>query len=83
MRSKEDEPRPRGRDEHAEVPTEAKLLLTLEEAARYTGIGINAFREISHDPDFADEVVCVVGKRRLFRRTRLEEYVDSWRGCEL
>lgn len=83
MRSKEDEPRPRGRDEHAEVPTEAKLLLTLAEASAYTGIGINALREISHDTDFEDEVICVVGKRRLFRRQRLEEFIDSWSGCEL
>jgi hypothetical protein len=65
------------------LPLSSKLLLTLEEAAQYTGIGINRFRELSHDPDFADEVVCVVGKRRLFRRMRLEEYIDSWSGCEL
>lgn len=65
------------------VPVESKLLLTLEEAATYTGIGVNAFREISHDPDFADEVVCVVGKRRMFKRQCLEEYINSWAGCEL
>ena len=65
------------------VPLSSKLLLTLDEAAQYTGIGINRFRELSHDPDFADEVVCVVGRRRLFRRQRLEEYMYSWQGCEL
>lgn len=83
MRNKGDESSPKVRDEHGYVSIEAKLLLTLSEAARYTGIGINAFREISHDPDFAEEVVCMVGRRRLFKRQCLEGYINSWAGCEL
>lgn len=56
------------------VPIHHKLLLTLEEASSYTGLGINKLREISHDPEFADQVIYVSGRRRLFKRARLDEW---------
>ena len=63
---------------------EHKLLLTLGEAAEYTGLGVKRFRRIvNEDPDFVEEVTCVIGARRYFRRKRLEEYSDSCPGWEL
>lgn len=65
----------------ATVPVHHKLLLTLDEASSYTGLGINRLREISHDPEFADQVIYFSGRRRLFKRTRLDEwfYLDAGR----
>lgn len=57
------------------VPIHRKILLTLEEAAAYSGIGVNRLRELSHDPDFAD-VIYISGKRRLFKRRPLREYLE-------
>lgn len=56
------------------VPIENKVLLTLEEASEYVGLGINRLRTLSyHDPDFAD-CVYVAGRRRMFKREALLEY---------
>jgi hypothetical protein len=59
------------------TPIHRKLLLNLEEAASYTGVGVNRLRELSHDADFEREVVCVVGRRRMFVRARLEEFFSG------
>lgn len=62
------------------VPLEHKLLLTLEEAAAYTGLGINRFRDLSNnDPDF-EAVIYQAGNRRMFKRRQLEEYFDYSNG---
>lgn len=62
------------------VPLEHKLLLTLEEAAAYTGLGINRFRDLSNnDPDF-ESVIYQAGNRRMFKRRQLEEYFDYSNG---
>ena len=64
----------------ADVPVYRKILLTLEEASALSGVGVNRLRELSRDPDFASEVVCLIGRRRYYRRRRLEEYLDGFRG---
>lgn len=61
------------------VPIHRRVLLTLEEASAYSGIGINRLRELSHDPDFAD-VIYVSGRRRLFKRRPLREYLEMSAG---
>lgn len=58
-----------------EVPIWRKANLTLEEAAAYTGIGINKLRTISNERDC--EFVLFVGSKRLIKRQRLEEYLDK------
>lgn len=57
------------------VPIAQKRLLTLEEAAEYTGIGINKLRDISNDEHC--DFVLWNGARRLLKRTKLEAYLDS------
>ena len=57
------------------IPIWEKAYLTLAEAAEYTGIGVNKLREIS-DQEYC-EFVLWVGNRRLLKRKKLEEYLDS------
>mgnify|MGYP002511160039 FL=1 len=57
------------------VPIWEKVLLTLEEAASYTGIGINKLREISSKEDCS--FVIWNGSKRLFKRAKLEEYLEK------
>ena len=53
-----------------EVDISKKCLLTLEEAAGYTGIGVNKLRDMS-------TWVLWNGARRMIKRTKLEAYLDS------
>lgn len=57
------------------VPIAQKRLLTLEEAAEYTGIGINKLRDISNDEHC--DFVLWNGARRMLKRTKLEAYLDT------
>lgn len=59
---------------HFDVPIWEKSTLTLEEAAAYTGIGINKLRTMS-DAEDCDWVLWV-GKRRLLKRRKLDDYLD-------
>lgn len=56
-----------------EVRISEKVLLTLEEAAAYTGIGINKLRILT-DTDYAN---CVLwnGSKRLLKREKLKDYL--------
>ena len=56
------------------VPIWERTTLTLEEAAAYTGIGINKLREMSNEPDCS--FIIWLGNKRLFKRKKLEEYLD-------
>lgn len=58
-----------------EVPIWEKSNLTLEEAAAYSGVGINKLREISDDRNC--DFVLWVGTKRLLKRKRLDEYLDK------
>ena len=57
-----------------QVPIWEKSNLTLEEAAAYSGIGINKLREMSDSKD------CTFGlwngTKRLLKRRRLDEHID-------
>ena len=57
------------------VPVWQKVTLTLEEAASYTGIGVNKLREISNDENC--NFVLWNGSRRLFKREKLETYLNK------
>ena len=52
-----------------------KFLLTLEEAASYTGIGINRLRELTNQENC--NFVLWVGTRRMLKRIKLEAYLDA------
>lgn len=56
------------------VPIWKKATLTLEEAASYTGIGVNKLRELSNREDC--NFVLWNGTRRLFKREKLEAYLN-------
>lgn len=57
-----------------EVPIWEKSNLTLEEAAAYSGIGINKLREISNEESCP--FVLWVGTKRPIKRRRLDAYLE-------
>jgi hypothetical protein len=57
------------------VPIWEKSNLTLEEAAAYTGIGVNRLRELSEQESC--DYILWVGNRRMFRRKKLDDYLDK------
>ena len=57
-----------------EVPIWGKSNLTLEEAAAYSGIGINKLRELSNRDDC--EFVLWVGSKRLIKRRLLDQFLE-------
>lgn len=57
------------------VPIWEKANLTLEEAAEYTGIGINKLREISDDPNC--DYVLWNGSKRMLKRERLARFLEE------
>ena len=58
-----------------EVLIKDKVLLTLDEAAAYTGIGINKLRSLS-DSEHCPFVLWN-GNKRLLKRKPLEEYLEK------
>ena len=58
-----------------EVPIWEKSNLTLEEAAAYSGIGINKLREITNERGC--NFVLFVGTKRLIKRRRLDAYLET------
>lgn len=57
-----------------EVPIWEKSNLTLEEAAVYSGVGINKLRELSNRDDC--EFVLWVGSKRLIKRKLLDQFLE-------
>lgn len=55
-----------------EMPWYFKMLLTLEEASRYTGIGINKMRVICNENE---KLNLWNGSRRLIKRKELEKFI--------
>lgn len=58
-----------------EVPIWEKTTLTLEEAAAYTGIGVQKLRDISADEQC--KFVLWNGTKRLLKRKQLDEYLEK------
>ena len=58
-----------------EVPIWERALLTLNEAADYTGIGINKLRTLSDEPGC--DFVIWIGCKRMFKRKKLDEFLDE------
>lgn len=57
------------------VPIWERVTITLEEAAAYTGIGVCKLREMSNEPGC--DYVLWVGGRRLFKRRKLDEFLEK------
>ena len=49
--------------------------LTLEEATAYSGIGRDRLVRLADDPNC--DFVLTIGHKRLFKRKKLDEYVDN------
>ena len=58
-----------------EVPIWEKSNLTLEEAAVYSGRGINKLRKMTDREDCT--FVLWIGTKRLIKRRKLDEYVEK------
>ena len=58
-----------------EVPIWEKSNLTLEEAAAYSGIGINKLREITNERGC--NFVLFIGTKRLIKRRLLDAYIET------
>jgi len=58
-----------------EVPIWEKSNLTLEEAAAYSGIGINKLRKLSDDEQC--RFVLWIGSKRLIKRRQLDEFTEK------
>ena len=58
-----------------EVPIWEKSNLTLEEAAAYSGIGINKIRQLTNSERCV--FVLWVGSKRLIKRKKFDEYLEE------
>jgi hypothetical protein len=58
-----------------DIPLWEKSNLTLEEAAAYSGVGINKLRTLSDDENCP--FVLWVGNKRLLKRRKLDEFFDD------
>lgn len=58
-----------------EVPIWEKSNLTLDEAAAYSGIGINRLRTLTDNDDC--EFVLWIGSKRLIKRRKFDEYIEK------
>jgi len=58
-----------------EVPIWEKSNLTLEEAAAYSGIGINKLREITNERGC--NFVLFIGTQRLIKQRLLDAYIEK------
>lgn len=58
-----------------QVPIYKKLNLTIKEAAEYSNIGINRISEMISDENCP--FALFVGRKRLIKREKFEEYISS------
>ena len=60
--------------EKLNIPVWEKMNLTIEEAAAYSGIGINRIKELSNDEDCP--FVLWVGSKRLIKRKKFDDFIE-------
>ena len=58
-----------------QIPIWEKSNLTLEDAAAYSGIGINKLRQLTDDDNC--EFVLWIGTKRLIKRRKFDEYIEK------
>ena len=58
-----------------EIPIWEKSNLTLEEAALYSGIGINKIRELTNDDKCP--FVLFVGNKRMIKRKKFDSFIEQ------
>ena len=57
-----------------EIPFWEKTNLTLEEAAAYSGIGVNKLRELTNEEGC--EFVLWVGSKRLIKKQKFNDFIE-------
>lgn len=57
------------------IPFWEKSNLTINEAAKYSGIGRNKIRELTEDEGC--QFVLWIGTRRLIKRRKFDEYIEK------
>ena len=57
------------------VPIHEKVTLTIEEAAAYSGIGVNKIRELANDP--RNRIGLNIGRRMLIKRKEFEKLLTE------
>lgn len=62
-------------DKLALVPLWEKVTLSLEEATAFSGLGRDKLIELADDPDC--EFIIWVGRKRLYKRKKLEEFIEK------
>lgn len=62
--------------ERESIPVWEKPYLTLDEAAAFFNIGINRLRDMSNEEEDCCFIIWI-GNKRLFKRRKLEEYLES------
>lgn len=58
-----------------DIPFWEKSNLTVEETARYSGIGINRIKELSNGDDCP--FVLWVGKKRMIKKRLFDKYIEN------
>lgn len=58
-----------------EVPIQEKSNLTIEEAAAYSGIGINKLRELTNERGC--KFVLWIGNKRLIKRRLFDQFIEQ------
>lgn len=57
------------------VPIHEKVTLTIDEAAAYSGIGVNKIRELANDPRY--RIGLSIGRRMLIKRKEFEKLLTE------
>lgn len=57
------------------VPIHEKVTLTIDEAAAYSGIGVNKIRELANDP--RNRISLNIGRRTLIKRKEFEKLLTE------
>ncbi len=60
----------------ADVPVWEKVALTVEEAAKYSNIGINKIYDMMNMP-YCDFVLNVGDRKRLIKRKQFERFIEN------
>lgn len=58
-----------------QVPIYEKVTLTIDEAAAYSGIGVNKIRELANDPK--NRIGLNIGRRMLIKRKEFEKLLTE------
>lgn len=58
-----------------DIPIWEKSNLLFDEAAAYTGVGVNKLRELSNQEDC--NFVIRIGSKKMLKRKKLDEFIDE------